>query len=252
MVDTKPTPPPTTPPPNLLRDAALFLDFDGTLVELGRTPDAVGVDDRLAQILTVLSQRLAGRVAIVSGRPVAALRELMPMPIRTVGSHGMEFGAVDGAIDIPVRPQALAQILERMDEFAERCPGVIVEDKPLGVALHYRQVPHAEAMCLDLAEALAEQHELHLQPGKLMIEVRAPGGDKGSAIERLMREPEMRDARPVFMGDDLTDEPGFAAVAKLGGAGILVGAERPTEATYHLSDVPSALAWLEAAAAELE
>lgn len=252
MVEAKPPSPPTAPPPGLLRDAALFLDFDGTLVELARTPDAVGVDDRLARILTLLSQKLDGRVAIVSGRPVAALRQLMPMPMLTVGSHGMEFGAVDGTIDIPVRPRALAEILARMDEFAERCPGVIVEDKPLGVALHYRQVPDAEAMCLDLAEALAEQHELHLQPGKLMIEVRAPGGDKGSAIERLMREPEMHGARPVFMGDDLTDEPGFAAVARLGGAGILVGAERATEATYRLPDVSSALAWLEAAAAELE
>lgn len=238
---------PTAPPPDLLRGAALFLDFDGTLVELARTPDAVMVDERLARLLKVLSQRLDGRVAIVSGRPVAALRELLPLPLLAVGSHDMEFGAIEGAIEVAVRPAALADVLERMRTLAAKRPGVIVEDKPLGAALHYRQLPQAEAACSELASALAAEHGLHLQPGKLMIEVRAPGGDKGTAIERLMREPAMRGARPVFMGDDLTDEPGFAASARLEGAGILIGDERPTEARYRLACVEAAIEWLEAA-----
>lgn len=242
---------PPAPPPGLLRGAALFLDFDGTLVELAPTPGAVMVDDRLTRLLTLLADRLEGRVALVSGRPVAALRELLPLSLFAVGSHGMEFGAIGGAIDIAVRPAALAAVLERMQDLAARCPGLIVEDKPLGAAMHYRQVPRAETVCRELAARLAEEHGLHLQPGKMMVEVRAPGGDKGTAIDRLMREPEMRGARPVFMGDDLTDEPGFTAAAKLGGAGILVGGERPTEARYRLPDVDAALSWLEAAAARI-
>ena len=243
---------PAAPPLDLLRGAALFLDFDGTLVELAPTPDAVMIDDRLARLLTLLSQRLGRRVAIISGRPVAALRELLPLPLFAVGSHGMEFGAADGPIDMAARPDVLADVLERMRRLAAQCPGVIVEDKPLGAALHYRQAPQAEAACRAVASALAAEHELQLQPGKMMIEVRASGGDKGTAIERLMREPELRGARPVFMGDDLTDEPGFAAAARLGGTGILIGDERPTEARFRLQDVDAAIAWLEAAAAQVE
>ncbi len=234
-----------TPPPGLLESAALFLDFDGTLVELAPTPEAVRVDERLTRLLSALSHRLDGRLAIVSGRSVEMLREFLPSALAMVGSHGMEFGSPDGTIDLPIRPSALSAVIERMARLAERHPGVIVEDKPLGAALHYRQLPEAEAACLELAAALAEEHDLHLQPGKLMVEVRAPGGDKGTAIERLMREPDMRGARPVFMGDDLTDEPGFRAAAGLGGSGILVGPKRETAASYRLNGVPAAITWLE-------
>lgn len=243
------TPPsPVAPPTDLLDGAALFLDFDGTLVELASTPEGVSVDARLASLLERLSLELQGRVAIISGRPVATLRDLLPMSMLMVGSHGMEFGSPEGAIDIAVRPQALDAILSDMHDLAAGCPGVIVEDKPLGAALHYRQSPQAEEVCTALATSLAERHGLHLQPGKLMIEVRAQGGDKGTAIERLMREPDMRGARPIFMGDDLTDEPGFAAAARLGGTGILVGPDRDTAAKYRLQDVEATIAWLEEAA----
>jgi trehalose 6-phosphate phosphatase len=243
-------PSPATPPHSLLEGAALFLDFDGTLVDLVRTPDAVLVDERLTRLLAELSERLDGRLAIISGRPVATLRELLPPALALVGSHGMEFVSSDGTIDVPLRPAVFAEIVDRMEQLAAERAGLIVEDKPLGAALHYRQSPEAEAACVELASALAEEHGLHLQPGKMMIEVRTPGGDKGTAIERLMREPDLRGARPLFMGDDVTDEPGFAAAARLGGAGILVGADRPTAARYRIADVAATLAWLEAAAAK--
>lgn len=240
------------PPHHLLQGAALFLDFDGTLVELAPTPDAVRVHDRLINLLSLLSERLQGRLAIISGRPVAGIREFLPLRLAAVGSHGMEFGAADGAIEVPDRPAALDDTLAAMTELSERTPGTLVEDKPLGAVLHYRLAPDAEAACMELATALANEHGLHVERGKMMVEVRAPGGDKGRAIERLMREPELRDARPIFMGDDFTDEPGFAAAARLGGAGVLVGPPRSTEATYHLEGVAQTLAWLETAAAEIE
>lgn len=238
------------PPPDLLCEANLFLDFDGTLVELAERPDAVLVSDRLAAVIDRLLHRLQGRVAVISGRPAAQIRALLDRPVMVVGSHGIEFDGAIAETAPAARPVALTEALAEMHALAADRPGVIVEDKPFGVALHFRLCPEAEAECVDLASDLADRHRLHLQPGKMMVEVRAAGGDKGTAIQALMREPELAGKRPVFMGDDLTDEPGFVAAANLGGAGILVGERRDTAALYRLSGVEAALAWLEAASAE--
>jgi trehalose 6-phosphate phosphatase len=237
------------PPNDLLRQASLFLDFDGTLVDIVQRPDGVQVDARVAPMVSDIGERLAGRVAVISGRPAGQIRELLSADLMIVGSHGMEFVGLDGRNMSPRRPDALGKVLAAMHELAARRPALIVEDKPLGVALHYRQCPAAETECVALASQLATRHALHLQPGKMMIEVRAPGGDKGTAIRTLMQEPNMAGTRPVFMGDDLTDEPGFVAAAELGGAGILVGEPRETAALYRLDGVESVLAWLEAASA---
>ncbi len=236
------------PPLDLLRDSSLFLDFDGTLVESADRPDAVEVSERLTGVLDRLGALLPGRLAVISGRPVSELRAFLDGPVVLVGSQGMEFEApVAGAVD---RPPALDRALEWMRRIAALRPALLVEDKPLGVVLHYRQEPEAEEECVELAAALAREHGLHLQHGKMMIEVRAAGGDKGTALRALMREPGMAGTRPVFMGDDLNDEPAFVAAADLGGAGVLVGERRETAAQYRLSGVEAALAWLEAASAE--
>lgn len=236
------------PPADLLPNASLFLDFDGTLVEIAEHPDAVSVEAELSTLMGKLTAYLDGRVAIVSGRPAHQVLALFgaSAPI-VVGSHGMEFHWRDGRIEHAPRPATLAPVLDAMQALSAQTPGVVVEDKPLGAALHFRQAPHAEQACVALAETLAEQHALFLQPGKMMVEVRAPGGDKGSAIRTLMAEPGFASARPLFMGDDHTDEPGFAATADLGGAGILIGPERPSAARYRLDGVDAALAWLDAA-----
>ena len=238
------------PPAELLRNASLFLDFDGTLVEIAETPEAVQVDARLARIVGRLAQQLMGRIAVISGRPAAQIRDLLAAEMMVVGSHGMEFVGQDGRITSVQRPHALGEILAAMHQLAARHPGIIVEDKPLGAALHYRQSPAAGTECVQLASRLADRHALHLQPGKMMVEVLAAGGDKGTAIRALMQEPNMAGTRPVFMGDDLTDEPGFVAAAELDGAGILVGEPRETAARYRLEGVEAALAWLEAASAK--
>jgi trehalose 6-phosphate phosphatase len=240
----------TRPTVDLLDHGSLFLDFDGTLVEIADRPDAVRVVPQLNDLMRRLFAQLDGRVAIISGRPVAQVREFLRTDLIVVGSHGMEFLDSKGALKPVQRPGALEAVLAAMDELANRYEGVAVEDKPLGVALHFRLCPEAESDCLNLATALAHEHRLHLQHGKMMIEVRATGGDKGTAIHALMREPEMVGTRPVFMGDDLTDEPGFAAAAELGGAGILVGDRRETAARYRLDGVEAAIAWLEAVAAK--
>lgn len=239
------------PPPDLLAGASLFLDFDGTLVEIAPRPDAVAVDVRLRRLMAALTTRLAGRIAIVSGRGAEEIDALFGgagFPIG--GSHGAELFGVEGAVE-PERPIALDAVLERLNRFAADRPGVLVEAKPLGAGLHFRGAPQAESACRALAEQLAEASGLTLQEGKMVFELRAPG-DKGRAIAALMAMPPFAGSRPLFLGDDLTDEPGFAAAARLGGAGVLVGALRATSATYRLPDVAAVLRWLDAAAGGAE
>jgi trehalose 6-phosphate phosphatase len=237
-----------SPSPELLAGASLFLDFDGTLVELAETPDAVRVEARLISLLDALDRCLGGRVAVISGRPAGQVHALLGARRVTVaGSHGLELLHAGGQAEASARPAALTAVLEDMRALARRHPGVLVEDKPLGSALHFRQCPGAEQPCLELAKALADHHGLQLQTGKAMVEVRAGGGDKGTALRRLMELPAMRGTRPVFVGDDDTDEPAFVAAQALGGAGVLVGEARPTAARYRLPGTGAVLDWLEAA-----
>ena len=142
---------------------------------------------------------------------------------------------------------ALDRIVTRMKAFATAQTGVLVEEKPLGAALHYRNLPAAESASTDLARSLAEDSGLQLQTGKMMVEVRVPGADKGTAIATMMAAPTLAGHRPVFLGDDDTDEPAMVAAAAHGGAGILVGATRATAASYRLESVAATRKWLAAA-----
>lgn len=238
------------PPLDLLDGAALFLDFDGTLVELAERPDMVRVDQRLAALMGRLARRLDGRLAVISGRPAGEIAALFGRPgFSIAGSHGLEVRHVDGRRTTAERPAALDRVRAELASFATQDSGLLVEDKPVGVALHYRLAPNYAASAGELAGRLATEHHLRLQPGKMMVEVRSGAADKGSALTLLMREPEMASARPVFLGDDDTDEPAFLSAANLGGYGILIGPERPTAATHRLPDVAATLNWLEHAAA---
>ncbi|MBW6524703.1 trehalose-phosphatase [Sphingomonas sp. RHCKR47] len=244
MSDTLPP-----PPADLLIGASLFLDFDGTLVEIAATPDAVRVSDALRQLLRDLDARLAGRVAIVSGRSVSEIAALIdPVRLPIAGSHGLEIAAAGAPPIVPTRTAGVDAALSALRDFAADRPGVLVEDKPFGVGLHYRQAPAAEDEARALAGRLADEHDLHLQLGKMVAELRLPGADKGSALNAMMAEPARASTRPVFMGDDVTDEAAFAAACDLGGAGILIGPARDTAARFRLDDVSAALDWLRAGA----
>lgn len=239
------------PPLSLLNDASLFLDFDGTLVELAERPDGVVVDDALHALLQRLTERLDGRLAIVSGRSVAQIDAFLSRSLNgvaVVGSHGAEIRLAGGAIVRPDRPAAL-QAAEAA--FAERFadhPGVVIEVKSLGVAIHYRMAPEVEGEARALVEAFARHEGLEVQHGKMMTELRMAGHDKGTAISALAEQAPFLGHPPVFVGDDLTDEPGFAACAHHGGAGILIGGARDTAAQFRLAGVASFRRWLEAAA----
>jgi trehalose 6-phosphate phosphatase len=242
---------PDSPPPPLSRfaPAALFLDFDGTLVELASSPGAIAVPGGLAALLDRLSARLGGRLAIVSGRAIDDLkRHLGGCAAVLSGSHGAELLYSDGR-RIPVSaPPGLAEARESVRRFAAGAAGLLVEDKPAGVALHYRLAPERGQEVDSFLETLAGRSGLALQRGKMVAELRPEGSDKGKVVRRLMGEPPFAGARPVFVGDDLTDEDAFRAADSLGGEGVLVGPARPSAARWRLGGVAEVTSWLEAAA----
>lgn len=238
---------PLLPPPPLgpLADgSSVFLDFDGTLVELAERPDAIVVDAGLRDLLGTLAERLAGRLAIVSGRSIAQLDHFLgPVTAALAGSHGVERRLLTGRIVRPPPPEALDRATEAVRRFVAAHPGSVLEEKSHGVGLHYRGVPEIEFEAHRFAARLATEHGLTVQIGKMMVELK-PEGDKGQAIAALLAEPPMAGTRPVFLGDDLTDETGFAIVEQLGGLGVLVGPVRKTKASRHLPGVAAVRRWL--------
>lgn len=236
------------PPASLLNGASLFLDFDGTLVELASEPGAVEVGEDLLALLVTLIDKLEGRVALLSGRAaddVSRLVRRLELPIG--GSHGLERLSPRGMRSSPPRPAGLDEVVAALRALEVDFPGVQIEEKPAGVAVHYRRAPHAEAACHEAAEHCAMAIGMSLQHGKMVVELKLVGADKGSALRSFMAEAPFAGTRPVFIGDDLTDEHGFVAVREFNGEGVLVGPRRPTAAIYGLEDVTAVRSWLEAA-----
>lgn len=238
------------PPPDLLDGAALFLDFDGTLVELADTPDGVSIPTELAPMLERLRRKLNGRLAIISGRSLADLKGHLPLHgIAFSGSHGLELQLADGT-RLPLSvPLGLDAMCDAVEQFAAQIGGgLLVERKPAGIALHYRLAPDQAERVEAFMAGLAKKTGFALQRGAMVAELRAHGATKGDALKAFMTEPPFGNARPVFVGDDLTDEDGFAEAAALGGAGVLVGPPRDTAARYQLESVKAVADWLRSAA----
>jgi trehalose 6-phosphate phosphatase len=210
------------------RSIALLLDVDGTLLDIAPTPGAVTVEPALRGSLARLAQITAGGLALVSGRPVADLdRIFAPLALPAIGAHGAELRLVpDGR---PV--QRLVDVLDdrirgRLSDIAARNSEIVGEDKGSSFALHFRLAPEHEravreevaAVCADLAPASVE-----VLPGKAMIEVKRPNIDKGRAVRELMAHAPFRGRRPVFIGDDVTDDYVFAVLPEFDGFGFSVG-----------------------------
>lgn len=228
-------------------DIALFLDLDGTLAPFRAHPAEVGPEPGRTAVLDRAGERLDGRLAIVSGRTVAEIDRILEGVCPAVaGVHGLERRSASGAWwRAPPHPD-VQDAVEAMTALAQAQPGLMVEPKGLSVALHYRGAPQAEAAVLEFADRLSAAGELDLQHGDKVVELKSPGMNKGEAIRAFLAEAPFAGATPVYVGDDLTDEDGFAAVSSLGGLGVLVGPTRTTAAQARLDDPQAVLAWLAA------
>ena len=235
-----------SPPPGaLLKNAFLFLDFDGTLVDLAPRPGDVLVDQALRLLLAGIRDRLGGRLAIVSGRSVASLRGALDLGDFVLsGSHGLEMAYPGCPPEAPFRPRQIDEAQAELIRFADGRSGLLVEKKTLGVALHYRLAPVREEECRAICERLSAETGLYLQHGKMMFELRPGNAGKGAAVNRLLAGTEPKACHPIFIGDDITDEDGFLAAARHDGSGILVGQPRITAAHYRLEDVAAVRRWL--------
>jgi trehalose 6-phosphate phosphatase len=240
------------PPPLDPTHDGLFLDYDGTLVALAPTPEDALADEGVRELLGSIERRLGGALAIVTGRPVGDIdRFLAPLRLTVAGLHGLDVRPSWLPPGNPPPPSPmLAPVRGAFAEFGRRFPGTLVEDKGLSVALHYRQLPSAAEDALALASRLvtASGGTLRLQPGKMVVELLPAGSDKGTAIEALAATAPFAGRRPVFVGDDVTDEAGFRAVNALGGLSVHLGAG-PSEASHRLPDVAALRDWLARAVA---
>ena len=234
------------PPPAHLTRPALFLDLDGVLAPFAATPQAVLPDSRRTAVLKRLAARLDGRVAIVSGRTIAEVDRISEAALASAsGVHGLERRRADCTLDRAAASPAVRTATAAFHDFARTRPGVIVEDKGVSAGLHFRGAPAEAEAATRLAHALAAETGLVLQPGDLVLELKTPGTDKGTALATFMKEPPFAGAVPVMVGDDLTDEYGFRAAEALGGFGVLVGRPRQTAARFGLPNVAAVLDWLE-------
>jgi len=235
------------PKPLRLASVALFLDLDGTLAPIAARPQDVRPDPRRTSLLERLNQALDGRLAVVSGRTLADVDRILEGRVRAVAAvHGLVRRTPNGTVSAAAPHPALAQAAETFREFAGRDSGLIVEEKGLSVALHYRLARSHAGPARLCAETLAAETGLTLQHGDMVEELRTPGPTKGDSVAGFLSAAPFAGARPVFVGDDATDEHGFAAVQTLGGMGVLVGPPRPTAARFRILGVEEALAWLEA------
>lgn len=223
---------------------SLFLDFDGTLVDLAPLPDAIRPADDLNPRLQDLGVRLEGRLAMISGRAIADIeRHLGRLCFAAAGSHGSDMRRADGSA-IGMVPQPLAPAAADALRAFAAARGLDYEHKPHGGALHYRARPEQEGAARAFVRDLAERRGLSVQEGKCVIELVGADANKGAAVRALMAEAPFAGSRPIFIGDDLTDEAGFEACTALGGCGILVGQRGPTGARFALPDVGSVHRWL--------
>jgi trehalose 6-phosphate phosphatase len=228
---------------------ALFLDVDGTLLHLAETPDTVRCSSDVLDVLSRLSKTYRGAVALISGRKIENLDQLFaPLQLPSAGLHGLEHRGADGHVTLLGEARALEHLRAPLHALAESRKGLIFEDKGRALALHFRQAPkEAARIAKEIAHLTAASPDLILIHGKMVIEIKPRHADKGSALRAFMAEAPFAGRVPVFLGDDTTDEDGFAAVNAMGGVSIHIDHEGPpkqTAASYRLSGVDGALQWL--------
>ena len=234
--------------PSWRDDWALFLDVDGTILEIAATPEAAQVPTRAVAAIAAASERLAGAVALVSGRSIADLDRLFaPLRLPIAGAHGAQRRTAAGVVHAQRYTALLSPARELLTLWAAEHRGTLLEDKQDSLALHYRNAPWLEPAARRAVTAALEAagSAFHLQEGKKVLEIKARDASKGRAIQEFMAEPPFIARQAVFLGDDLTDEAGFEVVNRLGGHSIAVGAERQTLARWRVNAEKDVLDWLE-------
>ena len=240
-------PPPV--PASLIRRGplALFLDLDGVLAPIESRPEDVGPDPRRSRLLDALIAALDGRVAVLSGRALADVDRILEGRVTPVaGVHGLERRSSDGRVETRGAETDVARAVEGLTQTlsAEIADGVEIENKGVGVAVHYRNAPDRAAGVRHATTMLARDHGLHLQPGHMVVELKGGDADKGLALAAFLSEPPFAGARPVMIGDDRTDEAAFRAAEAAGGFGILVDPRWVSAARYGLADTRAVADWL--------
>jgi trehalose 6-phosphate phosphatase len=228
---------------------ALFLDIDGTLLDIAPSPYAVVVPEGLCTTLSMLRDRLGGALALISGRALSNIDSLFqPLRLPAAGQHGAEIRLASGDVArVWVSPGALHALRQEVDRAVADLPGILVERKSMGIAVHYRQVPEVSGeLARRLSDVLARQRRgFHMMCGKFVFEVKPSDADKARTVEAFMRHDPFVGRIPVFVGDDRTDEDGFAAATRLGGHAVGVGTTPPGMVGYRLGSASEVRAWLE-------
>jgi trehalose 6-phosphate phosphatase len=225
-----------------LREIAVLLDIDGTILDIAPTPGAVVVPPSLRQTLSRLSRQTGGALALVSGRSLGDIDHLFaPLRLPAIGGHGAELRAsANGKPEADqVRPLD-GDLRERLAELSVEAPGVLVEDKGYSLAVHFRQAPEQEGRVKKAVAAIQAdwpEEPIEILPGKAVVEIKSAGFHKGAAIRQLMQHRPFAGRRPIFIGDDTTDESAFAVMPEFNGLGFSVG--RKIRGTAHCFAAPS-------------
>ena len=238
-----------THPPRLpLERTAFFLDFDGTLVPFDKpdvsTPD---VDQRLRALLEALMRGTEGALAVITGRAIDVLDGLFaPLVLAASGEHGSEWRfRPDAPIRNMVPPPELDEAQRHCEAFARANPAVRFERKAFSMVLHFHAEPGLRSEAARAAAiACTPDSGIRVLHARGMVEVKPAAADKGRAIERFLVQAPFAGRQPVFIGDDVTDEDGFAAVNALDGISIKVGGGASC-ARYRLADEGAVRGWLE-------
>jgi len=227
---------------------ALFLDFDGTLVDIVARPDLTQVSPQLVAMLGNIHRRLDGALAIVTGRPITDIdRLLAPLLLPAAGIHGIEHRDAQGHVEVRCQAAIPDHARLAIRALAAGDGRLILEDKGVSLGLHYRQAPEHETMIRETFDRISATlgPKYAVQDGKMVFELRPQGIDKGSAIEKFMTTAPFANRRAIFIGDDTTDEDAFVAVNRLHGDSIKVGTPDPDSAAqFVLHDVADVHAWL--------
>jgi trehalose 6-phosphate phosphatase len=227
---------------------ALFLDVDGTLLDIAETPLAVVVPVEVVALLARLQGELEGAVALVSGRSLQTLDRLFrPLHLAAAGQHGLERrDAFGGVTHHRIAVEAVDLVRRRLSGIERDIPGVLIEDKGDTLAVHYRLTPASEPeVARRVSDAMSDTGpDLERLIGKKVLEIRPRGAGKDQVIGAFMAESPFRGRIPVFVGDDRTDEDGFAAVNRLGGHTIRVGGEGASAARYRMESAAEVRSWL--------